>query len=423
MNDHRLATFRRHLTQSVGSSGISFGLTLITTPLMTRLFSAEAYGINGMLMTAATLISALGLFGLPTALARERGHEEQARLMEAAVQLALLLAGATTIAVGFLWFTPAVRSSGIAVAALLLPGLVLIHALQKTSDSLATARAAFPVQAASRLVNAASSRGFTLLVGWLATPTASVMLIGDMVGRLAHLMVTGRYGGFQRDWRNVSWRPRLRAVGAALRQYRDFAVHSNLAAILPMATTLGVQMVIGIRLGVEATGEYVLAKSIITLPVSLIALATAPIVFHRLSDAADHSDVELPTLAVQVMLGYVAAGVACMLPILLFGPELFAFVFGGQWERAGKVAAILSVPQMLAFSLVGTISMFRVTRRIRAWLWFELFGSVAVLVGILVLGQGLDFERLIFLLSVLLVAYQLLMHTGCLWASRTQRLS
>ena len=67
---------------------------------MTRLFPAEAYGVNGMVMTAATLLSAFGLFGLPVALAREQTGPEQNRLLHASVQLAVILGVVCALGVG-----------------------------------------------------------------------------------------------------------------------------------------------------------------------------------------------------------------------------------------------------------------------------------------------------------------------------------
>ncbi|HEY5627376.1 MAG TPA: hypothetical protein VIR79_05485, partial [Nitrospira sp.] len=64
MNSIHRFQFRQDLLRSVGSSGITLAITLATTPLMTRLFPAEAYGVSGIVMTAATLISGFGLLGL-----------------------------------------------------------------------------------------------------------------------------------------------------------------------------------------------------------------------------------------------------------------------------------------------------------------------------------------------------------------------
>ena len=299
----------------------------------------------------------------------------------------------------------------------LFPLLVLAHAAQRIADSLVTARGLFPPLAVARVTNAAVTRVLTLGVGWLIHASAAVMMLGDTVGKLVHLAVIAR-GGLGTVWRGLRWQPEVASLRTALRDYRDFALHSNLAAALPMVTGLGLQVSIGIQLGTAATGQYVLAQSILSLPVSLIAMASAPVVFHRLVRAAAETPDRLVALVLQAMLGYVLLGAVIMLPIALFGPALFAFVFGEPWRPAGVVAALLSLPQILAFSLTALLSTFRVTRRIKAWFGFELAGALLVLGGFALLPSASDLRGTAAHLALLGIGYQILMHAGCVWASR-----
>ncbi|RYF42528.1 MAG: hypothetical protein EOO38_19635, partial [Cytophagaceae bacterium] len=102
MTTERRRIFGRDLAFSIGSSGLGFVLTLATTPIMTRLFHAEAYGVNAMMLTCSTLISAFGLFGLPAALARDLTTNEEMRLLKASVQLSVILGSLSVLAVGLI---------------------------------------------------------------------------------------------------------------------------------------------------------------------------------------------------------------------------------------------------------------------------------------------------------------------------------
>lgn len=408
--------FRRDLLHSIGSSGVTFAIMLVTTPLTTRVFSAEAYGVNGMMLTAATILSAFGLFGLPMALAREQAGREQTRLLHASGQLAVVLSAIVALGVvGVLLVGPQLPQGISGVVLWLFPLLVLGHAAQRVSDSLGTARGLFPPLAAARVAGTGVARGLTLGLGWLVHAGAATMVLGDVAGRVVHLAVATHRGGLWPVWRRVRWRPRPSALRRALIDYRDFALHSNVASILPLVTGLGIQALIGIRFGTDSTGQYVLAQSIITLPVSLIALASAPVVFHRLVRASDETPERLPRLALRAMLGFALVGAACMLPVALFGPALFGFFFGEAWRPAGVAAAALSLPQVLAFSLTGLLSLFQVMRRIRAWVAFEAVGTALVLGGFALLPIPTDFAAAALLLALLGLAYQFLMHAGCFW--------
>lgn len=413
---HSGIQFKRNLVQGVGSSGASLALTLITTPLMTRLYDSDAYGINGGMLTAATLISALGLLGLPVALAREHETSKQQELLDSSAQLSVVLLIATTLAVvAAALFYPGLDEK-LVYPLLFLPVLVSAHCAQRIVDSLVTARGAFPALAKASIANAAVARVFTLGVGWLTVPAALVMLVGDSFGKLAHLFTSTRHRTAKIDLRIIDWLPRWGFLRRVIRDHREFATFSNIATVLPLAAALGIQVLIGSRLGIPATGQWVLAQSIATLPVSLVAMATAPIVFHRLVQVADATPAQLPHVAIKALGIYLLIGALCMAPLILAGPTLFSFVFGSPWRPAGQVAALIAVPQILAFGLTGLLSLFRVARKIQAWFWFELGGSVLLLAGVH-LSNAQSLQDLAFWLAVLLTMYQVLMLSGCFYAA------
>jgi O-antigen/teichoic acid export membrane protein len=415
----RLPRFRRDLALSIASSGAGFAITLVTTPLMTRIFSAEAYGVNGMMLTAASLISAFGLFGLPVALAQVQTGTEQMRLFHISAQLAVVLGVFCSLGVGAaLLFVGELPSGLTAAVACLFPLLALVHAAQRIVDSLAVARGLFTPLAVGRIANATATRGLTLGLGWLVHAGAGMMILGDIVGKVVHMAVVARGGGLVSFGLRFRWWPEVASLRTALRDYRDFALYSNIAAILPMVTGLGLQVLIGLKLGTAATGHYVLAQSILSLPVSLIAMASAPVVFHRMVRSANETPTYLIGFVLKAMLGYVCVGAVLMLPITIFGPKLFAFVFGEPWRPAGVAAAVLSLPQILAFSLTALLSTFRVTRRIKEWLGVELLGTTLVLGGFALMPSTSDLAETAGQLVILMLCYQVLMHVGCLWAAR-----
>lgn len=415
----RKFNFRRDLYQSVGSSSISMLLALVTTPIMTRLFSAEAYGSNGMVITVATLVGGFGLLGLPVALAREHKGPEQARLLHASVQISTFLFGLCCVAIAVVVLSPFALPDGMTIlVVLLLPLLVALHCAQGIVDSLIIAKGRFPAQATARISNVVAARGTSLFLGWLASPVAASMMVGEGAGKVIHVAVTVRLGRLGSDMRALRWSPDLNFLCRTVKDYREFALQSNVASALPLLSLLVIQVMLGLRLGTEVVGYFVLAQSIITLPVTVVALASAPVVFHRLVKAADETPEKLSQLAVRALAGYLGVGAIFMTPILLFGPELFAFVFGEPWRLAGIAAATLAIPQMLSFGLTGLLSIFRVTHQINVWLKYEIAGTAIIIGGIVLLPEQTDLMTGMIVLASLKLVYNMLMLAGCLWASR-----
>lgn len=410
---------KRDLLQGIGSSGVSVLLTIVTTPIMTRIFPAEAYGVNALLMSYTTLVASFGLLGLPLALAREQYGAEQARLLDASSQIAVIIFGFSVLSISLLLLSQLTLPDGMTtLVVLMVPFLVLLNCVQRILNSLLNAKGRFQVQAGARIGSAITTRGLPLALGWLVHPVAASMLAGDGAGKITHAAMTIHHGRLGQDLKALSWWPDVKFLFSTVSDYRNFALQSNFASALPLLAVLGLQVMIGVRLGKEEIGYYVLAQSMITLPVNVFALATAPVVFHRLVCAMDDTPERLPKLALMAMLGYLALGAICMFPVIFFGPAIFAFAFGEPWHSAGMAAAILAIPQVFTFAVTGLLSIFRVTQRMNTWLGFEAAGTTLILTGMLLTPQQIDLMTMMIFLASLKLGYNILLLTGCMWASR-----
>lgn len=403
----------------MGSGGIGVLLTLVTTPIMTRLFPPEAYGVNAFFLAITTIIASLGLLGLPVALAREKDREQQRNLIDASSQIMLIVILCCIVAAAVvISIDAAIVDFSLKIVLFIFPFLLFFNAIQRISDSLVNARGQFRAQAISRVGGAVVARGLTLALGWLGYPVAASMLAGDGAGKASHVALTVNFASFWADARQIRWLPDFRFLLRIIRQHREFVFKVNLAAILPTFVVLGIQTMLGVRLGVDAMGYFALAQSILTLPVTVISLASAPVVFHKLVHTADSTPERLLPLTVKALLAYLAIGAALMVPLILFGAGIFSFVFGGNWKVAGVTASILAIPQILSFGLIGVLSVFRVVRKTDAWFRLEVFGTVLILCGVFLIPQQADLVTAMIILAVLKFCYNIVMLSGCIWAAR-----
>ena len=80
----------RNSSKTIGASGVQFLITLLTTPIMTRLYEPAAYASFGIIHTAATVLVGIGLLSLPNAYVAQKDAATREELMKSMV---LLLAG------------------------------------------------------------------------------------------------------------------------------------------------------------------------------------------------------------------------------------------------------------------------------------------------------------------------------------------
>jgi O-antigen/teichoic acid export membrane protein len=157
--------------------------------------------------------------------------------------------------------------------------------------------------------------------------------------------------------------------------------------------------------GPAAAGFYSLSKSVLAAPVLLIGKSVGDVFYPRIAEAAQRSEPVFPLLFKATA---ALAGVGCAPFILavVFGPGLFAFVFGAEWVTAGEYARWLSLwlffgflnrPSVMTIQTLGLQGLFLVYEVVSVML-----RVLALLVGFLVYSSDLVAVALFSLTGVLL---------------------
>ncbi len=103
---------------------------------------------------------------------------------------------------------------------------------------------------------------------------------------------------------------------------------------------------IGYLSGEAAVGVYNLCSRMLSLPISLISNAVSEVFKKRVIDEY-HSIGNCKDIFEKTAKMLLLIGIFPTISLLLFGPELFSFVFGDNWYEAGIYARILSPMYLL----------------------------------------------------------------------------
>lgn len=375
-----ISKLKADITKTAGSGMVQFLLTLMTTPLMTRLFSPEAYSAFGTINMIATNIIGLGLLSLPNAYPMEKDPQRRAELLRTMLMVLGLL-GLFAVPLAF----------GLAVAHLfpagewalaLLPMLVITYGMRQIVVGVATRGAHFSSIALAQVIEPVCARGGSVAFGAVLGGHPAFILLAAALGHLATATTIiktafqGTIAPLLDAGAHFVYAPR-----EILRRYRDFALFNTFSQQPHNTAMLGVQLAIIPFFSNHLAGQYILAISILTMPVSLIALTTAPVVYHHFIEIGQHEPAKLVHYLRRTMGMYLLAGVVILSPLLLLGGKIFALVFGAVWEPAGHIAGILSFAYIGTFAVIGVQSVFRVAGRMKTQFHCELIASTLAFVA------------------------------------------
>lgn len=325
---------------------------LAATPLLTRLYSPAQFGEYALFLSLLATLAPIAALRFDAALPLAADDGDAMALFKtgiaATLVLALLVWLITASGLGPLWPGHAPRAE-FATAARWLPlGLALTGAFQLgaawqvhggRAQRAALGRATQGIGTASAQVGLGASG-----------TTAAGLFLGDVLGRaLSALAVMPPTSHL----RAATASPGLLRTAS---RYRGFATVASGAALLNAMNAALPVFVIGTTSGTVATGLYLLAQRVASLPATLLSSAVSQVIAVQLARTAPGAArVALFDATVRDVL---RTALAPAIAIGILAPLVFGPVFGAEWRDAGSLATALApfyLAQVLSASTISAV--------------------------------------------------------------------
>jgi O-antigen/teichoic acid export membrane protein len=338
---------RRAITVSITGAALSQLIVLAASPLLTRLYTPEDFGVLGVFSAL------LGILGIAVSLRYELAIPlaEGAESVVNLVALSLVVALLVSVLVGVtLWpwgdFVSAwLNAEPLRPLLWLLPVGLLALGCAQALTNWAVRRQAFGLisrnQISRELGRVVTQIGF----GFLALGPFG-LVVGQIIGNSAGITTLAL--AFHRSEGRMLHAIQFRRMARLAARFGDLPALATGAALLDNGGRLAPALLIAALYGIEVAGWFALAQKTLQMPVFLstavarVYLGEAP----RLARAGGEGMYALFKATTWRLLAF---GVLSLGLVVVAGPELFALVFGSAWTEAGRFA------QFLAFMSLGQL--------------------------------------------------------------------
>lgn len=340
-------SFFRNVAVVAGGNTIAQGIALAFSPLITRLYGPEPFGVLGVFTSVASVMIPAATLGYAYSIVLPSRDEDAFALLRATLMATILVAMiATAVVVPF--HRPLAYGLGIETAApylLLMPLMILWGAMSTTLDQWLIREKQFRASSGITIAERFLINGAKVIAGLLA-PVAGTLVVIATLGHGLHALLAGLSSRTTRQraapTRAPSWKPLGRRTRRLLNEYRDFPAYRLPQILLnSLAHSLPV-VLLALFFAPSPAGFYVLADRVVRFPGTIIASAVGKVFQQRIAEAA-HKGQSLRRLIVRATLGLTGAGAMPFAVIMTLGPALFAFVFGPEWRTAGEYARWLGL--------------------------------------------------------------------------------
>ncbi len=362
-------------------TAVAQAISLASMPLLTRLYAPDAFAALSVFTQATALMAVVISWRFEYAVPLPRRAVDASAVVVLVVSLcglgAVAWSGiATQLPSHFMdraavvpqalwWLVPI-------TAALLSISVALQHATQRRRDY----RRAGLAEIGSKLAYFA-----TAMLGLYLLPPPYGLLLAVVVGSVAKIvqLLGPRTAKAPRICikRLRTW---LRLVKDNARRYRGLSGSMVGSHLMLTFTGLIPILYLAMTYGTDALGQWSLVQSTTYLPSALVGAAIGQVYYQRAAQArAEKRDFFDLWQATARRLAF--AGVPCFVGLAAVSPWLYPFVFGAQWELAGKLASIQCLSAFLAFlttPLDRTCIVVGVWRYIPTWHFSRLVTTVAV---------------------------------------------
>ena len=334
------------LTLVVGTT-VAQGLVIVTSPILTRLYSPADFGAFGLATSILAVLLTVTCLTYDWAIALPEDAAAAANVLALCLVVNLvmtLVCGlvlalvAPTLLVGF-----GVAQIGAFLVLLVIDQLGGGVALAFTGWAIR--RKSFPDLAAARVTQSAATVTVQIALGVIVFGPVG-LLLADVVGRIVGALRLARPA-----WRESAGAFRQvtrRGLRAAAVRYRRFPIYSTGSSVL---NTLGLQaplLLLVALYGTQAGGRFLLAQRVAALPMILVAGSVGQVFFAEAARLVREDPRALTALFLRGTRSLARGGIVPSVLVMVAAPFLFGPLFGADWQEAGLYAALLAPMYFLA---------------------------------------------------------------------------
>lgn len=352
---------------------------LATGPLLGRLFSPEQFGLYGLFYTftvTAALVVCLNYdLSIPAAL----DDEEAVDLTIGASLIAAVLSPVIALLFTLLCYSNSFGFGELPIwSGLLLVLVLLVQVAVQLMQSWRIRRQDMLVIGRAGVTLNFVRGGVQVLFGALSGSWWG-LAAGEFVGRVANAYHLRRRSGLLWLRRRIDLKGNLRNT---LNRYRQFPLILLPSQLVDSLTFFIQTASLALLFGPTGLGQYFLMRRTLDLPVAFAFRSLGDVFYARLAEDARVAPERIRPFFTRSFLLLAAAGTIGGLPLMIFGSQIFALVFGEPWRQAGLLAAIMTPAAIMNLAVAPVARIFALTSLPHLRFVFSgvyLVGTVAVI--------------------------------------------
>lgn len=332
---------RNVLTLMTGTT-IAQIIPIAVSPILTRLYSPEQFGVFALYVSIATILSSVATGRYELAILLPKNDSQALNILALSILISFVTCGLTlgitlifNAQISELLNTPELTNwLYLASVTVLLTGIYQsLHYWNNREKN-------YVYLSASKVIQSSTTSLFNVAMGLLKYGVNG-LIIGTIVGLLLATFVLAN-NTIKQNY-NFFAGIKLIKIYALARRYINFLKFSTVSALFNNLSNVGLPIIIGLFFDNVVVGLYYFAFRIIKLPLKLIFNSLSQVYFQKAAQLFKTNKMELLKFTHKIQIRIAIFVIPFLIITSIIAPYVFDFVFGSEWAAAGEYVKYFAI--------------------------------------------------------------------------------
>ncbi|TDQ38643.1 lipopolysaccharide biosynthesis protein [Aureibacillus halotolerans] len=345
-------SFVRNVVLMITGTASAQLVSLVLTPVISRIYGPEAYGLMGVFISIIGILSPIASLTYPIAIVLPKTDNDAIGL----IRLSLLISTsiATFVVIQLTLFNQQIAEifhiEDLASFLYLIPLVIFFAGLYQVVEQWLIRTKQFKVTAKVTFLQSLIVQGSKVGIGFMY-PFPSILIVLTAFSQALRAVLMIIFSDKKNLNNHLSNQSSIKDLA---KKYKDFPIYRGPQSFLNSVSENIPILMLTSFFGPASVGFYTICRTVLAIPTQLIGKSLGDVFYPRISEAANNGE-DLGNLNKKATNILISIGVVPFGLVILFGPGLFEFVFGEEWLIAGKYARWIALWSFSTFILQPSI--------------------------------------------------------------------
>lgn len=363
---HPKSEFVRHILTLMTGTTIAQAIPLVVTPVLTRIYSPQDFGLFALYMSIIAILGVLATGRYELAIMLPEKDEDALNIVYISLIIALFISSITLIAIIIFnsEFAKFLGNSLISTWLYMAPLSVLFMGINQTFNYWNNRKKYYHHLGNSRITQSLSASFLQYLGGMNIIFKNGGLIIGYVIGQFMAAVFLSLY--FLKNRQNITLN--CATLTSQLIHFKDYPLKSIPGAFIDALASWMPIFLLGFLYSPASAGIYLLTVKVINIPMAFIGAAFSQVYYRKASELSKTGSLYPFVLKTSIILSVIIS--LPMIIIIIWGPELFTFVFDKKWLDAGKFSQLLGPMSIISFIYSCQSTLMMVANKLNYQIYF-----------------------------------------------------